>query len=734
MFDGKEAFQFLETEIKRMGRQRIFDFGEYLEMIRQEPQKILRNIFQLFYDMVKNYVGEGADEYPEDPESIGFVKYDCSRIFVNGADNPFFADRLFANRFIRQVESLRQGFQQNRIYIYEGPSGCGKSTFLNNLLRVFEAYTKTDEGQIFEIFWEIDEKLFQTERGECAHPCPQKIEISCPSHDYPILIIPKDYREGCLDRLWPKGKPEILKSKDYEWLYSGEACTICNSIFESLLERLGSLDKVLNMARCRLYKFNRRIGEGISIFNPGDRPDWGMFNGRPIGGLFVNKEIQQKLDKIFGVNAIKYAYSSLAKTNNGIYVLMDVKLHNEERLRELHNVISEGVHKVGDIEERINSLFLALMNPEDKKIFDEMESFKGRVSSNKIPFVLEPATEVNIYRGIFGSIDQYFLPRVLENFAKVIIASRMNTDSKALQEWIPDLKEYERYCDANGLLLRMHIFSGIIPAWLSDEDKMEFTAPIRRALIAEGEEEGDHGFSGRDSIDLLGKFLGRYSGRSNLINMENVADFFKHRIGRDRRDDYIPKNFLSSLLDSYNYTVLNEVKESLYFYNEEQIQKDILNYLCAVNYDIGDKTKCKYTDQEIEITIDFLKLMAGRISGKEMGGNEPLKFAQDIQKKYITCVTREQVDITKTELYHDLFTNYIKNLKYKVLQPFIKNENFREAIKAFGTEAFKTFDTRLKEHVDYMINNLIKKFSYTEQGAKEICLYVIDKKLVEKFS
>ena len=73
-------------------------------------------------------------------------------------------------------------------------------------------------------------------------------------------------------------------------------------------------------------------------------------------------------------------------------------------------------------------------------------------------------------------------------------------------------------------------------------------------------------------------------------------------------------------------------------------------------------------------------------------------------------------------------------MKEKVLEPFLKNDNFREAIKCFKTDDFKTFDTRLKEHIIHMIKNLVDKFGYTEQGAKEICLYVIDQKLVEKFS
>ena len=48
----------------------------------------------------------------------------------------------------------------------------------------------------------------------------------------------------------------------------------------------------------------------------------------------------------------------------------------------------------------------------------------------------------------------------------------------------------------------------------------------------------------------------------------------------------IPEGFLDSLLHMYNYTVLQEVKESLYYYNEEQISKDIQNYLFAVNFEL----------------------------------------------------------------------------------------------------------------------------------------------------
>lgn len=728
------ALESLGKALENRKKSDIMTFKEYLAFVQDKPHIALRSIFQLLHDMVKRYVGEGEDEYPNDPNSIGFVKYDCSRLLVAGADSPFFADRLFANRFVRQMEKLKQGFQQNRIYAYEGPSGCGKSTFLNNLLQTLEAYTHTEDGVTLEIAWHISESLLCE-----ANAQQEDLLLPCPSHDHPILIIPKEHRKAFLQELFndPQCKSEIFSAKEYEWIFRGEVCTICKSIFESSLNKLKSPDKVFGMVKVRPYKFDRRVGQGISIFNPGDKPLWDMAHGQPAGGYFSNSQLQEKLDQIFGIGAVRYIFSDLAKTNNGIYVLMDVKGYNGERLLELHNVISEGVHKVSDLEEHINSLFFALMNPEDRHIIDDkkMESFHGRIQFNKIPYVLEPATEVNIYTKIFGNvIFQPFLPRVLQNFAKVVIASRMKPDCKPLKDWIKDMQQYSSYCDEHGFLLRMEIYSGVIPDWLSEGDRKNFTASVRRDLIAEGEVEGSAGFSGRDSIQLFGEFLSIYSGKGSLITMDDLVNFFKHKVDKDSRDKNIPKNFLASLLKLYNYAVLNEVKESLYFYNPQQIMQDILNYLLAINYDIGNKVKCDYTGDEIFVTVEYFKQMASRINGREMTETEALSFAEQIQKKYTTFVAQgNSKTITETELYAELLEDYTRNLKDKALEPFLTNKNFLNAVKAFGTADFDIFDDRLKEHVSHMLNNLMEKFGYTEQGAKQICIYVVERNLVGEF-
>jgi hypothetical protein len=91
------------------------------------------------------------------------------------------------------------------------------------------------------------------------------------------------------------------------------------------------------------------------------------------------------------------------------------------------------------------------------------------------------------------------------------------------------------------------------------------------------------------------------------------------------------------------------------------------------------------------------------------------------------------VPLTETELYQSLHERYVFNLKEKVLDPFLKNENFRQAIKDFDTEPFKTYDRRIRDDVTFLMTNLGKKYKYTQQSAREICIYVIDNELAAKF-
>ena len=737
-------------------------FNQFLKVVSEKPPVAIRNIFQMFHDMVKLYVGEGHDEYPDDPESISYICYDCSKLFVEGSDHPFFADRLFANRLINLVEAMKRGAQQNKIYIFKGPHGCGKSTFLNNILRKFEEYANTDEGLQFETVWRLDRNLADEgftdnqnlsildtliQQGDnisrdqyemlrmqnllgAGNGC---IEVPCPSHDNPILMIPKNYRRTFFDDLFKNDefKWKLYTEKEYEWVFRDDACTICSSLYQSLLARLKSPMKVFEMVYARPYRFDRRLGEGISVYNPGDRP----MRHNTLSNAIVQSRINAFLKDS---NQVKYIFSQYAKTNNGVYALMDIKTHNTERLIELHNIISEGVHKVEDIEENVNSLLLAVMNPEDQKNIKDFQSFSDRIEYINIPYVMDLNTEVEIYRNIFGKhIDESFLPRVLHNFARVIISTRLNKKSEALLEWIGNSDKYRLYCDENLQLLKMEIYTGYIPTWLTEEDRKRLTAKRRTRIIAESETEGESGISGRDSIKIFNEFYSSSGKSDRLINMSQLCNFFTK--SRQELSKMIPEGFLDSLLRMYDYTILQEVKESLYYYNEEQISRDIKNYLFAISFEPGTVETCTYTGEKLDITEEFFEAVELRLLGAKVDKKDRLTFRQDTQKEYTSrTLTQEMMveekPIEETAIYEAMHERYVHNLKDKVLDPFLENENFRRAIKDYGEEDFKAYDKKIRDDVTYLLKNLCDKFRYTEQGAQEVCIYVIDSDMARKFA
>ena len=739
-------------------------FEEFLDMLTSNPSAVIRNVFQLFHDMVKLYVGEGIEESPDDPENIGFMDYDFSRLLVEDADHPFFADRIFSNRLINLVQSFRRGAQQNKIYIFHGPPGCGKSTFLNNLLTKFEEYANTKEGLRWETVWRLDRKLLGVSYRTEPHPLFDKlskvidayqvdqneshkddedsvleqslpdfseddiVEISCPSHDHPLLMIPRDIRRVFLNELITDS--QFLSAKEYDWIFKDNPCTICSSIFEALLTKMESPGDVFQMIFARPYQINRRLGEGVSVFNPGDKPMQQNY--------LTNPHLQRSLNGLFKDSSkVKYIFSQYAKTNDGIYALMDIKSHNTGRLIELHNIISEGVHKIEDIEESVDSLFVGVMNPEDEKEIKDIRSLLGRIEYIKIPYVMDFTTEVEIYRNIFGKhIDSDFLPRVLDNFARVIISSRLDIKSKALLEWIGDPKKYDAYCDSNLQLLKMELYAGYVPTWLSEENRKSLTAKRRRQILSEADTEGCKGFSGRESIKIFNSFYSRYAQEDKLINMNALVHYFTET--RKDLGKSIPDGFLNALVHMYDYTVLQEVKESLYYYNEEKISKDIQNYLFALNYEIGAVETCEFTGEQLEITEEFLQGIEGRLLGTEVDKDARFSFRKDTQKEYTSKTLTQEIMIdgcalSETELFHSLQERYLYYVNERVLDPFLKNENFRRAIKDYDEEDFGTYGKRIREEVTYMLKNLCKKYHYTQQGAKEVCMYVIDNNLAEKF-
>ncbi|MCX7696317.1 MAG: hypothetical protein N2Z72_01320 [Bacteroidales bacterium] len=713
-------------------------YNDFLSEVAKAPQIHLRNIFQYFHDMVRTFVPEGKDEYPETPDSVGFLHYDMQNLLEKDVDEPFFADRLFANRFMKLIEGLQTGGYRNQIYLIEGPAGSGKSTFLNNLLKKLQDYSRRPEGTIYTTLWRI--KLSVLENGEKhkSFRFQDEYVFACPHNDNPIFFIPQETRIEFLESLLGNGQKlvELLSQASYRWLLKAQPCPICRTIFDQLVMYLENPMDVFTMIYARPMVFDRSLGKGIVIWNPGDKS---------IENYFRNTRVEEALNRLFKSDEVSFKYSDYAFSNNGIYVLMDVKENNIHRFLNLHGIISDGVHKVENLEERILSLFVGIINPEDRIHFENIPSFQDRIVSLQVSYVLDYQTEVKIFENKFGTnIKKKFLPRVLENFARIIISTRLSTDMEIMRKWLKSVDYYTQFIDKNLLLLRLELYRGNIPRWLRHEDEKNFTRQVRLQILNQAEKEGKTGISGRQSLVLFSDLIQRYEDEP-FITMDMIKEFFQSLPEKTR--SLIPPSFIDDLIKIYEINILQEVRQAMFEPNELKIKNEIADYLFSLMLDQGEEFQSPYTGEQIIISDDWWNGIEIFLYGREASYSS---MRNEVRKEFVSKTLAQEIklqnkNLFETELFNKLYQNYMLNLQKNTLEPFSKNENYRRALFDFNRADFATYDEKIRYSIQHLIDKLYRlyyvennvEYDITEDEGKKralyIAQYVIERDLQNKY-
>ncbi|MCK7506299.1 MAG: hypothetical protein MZV70_21075 [Desulfobacterales bacterium] len=664
----------------------------------------------------------------------------ATALFVHDVDHPFFADRLFANRLVNLVESLKRGAQQNKIYIFRGPPGCGKSTFLNNLLRKFEAYTDTEAGLRYEVVWRFDRRRFgaHDERrrpsGDRATVAPARQPSSRGEADAAPACDGRERDAGAADgrRLCrrpyhrdPLPEPRQPRAADPQGLSPG---FLRRPVQERPIQiqagdrkgiRMGlqgpplhHLQLALRRAALPAEKPPARSSnactraptastagwaKGISVFSPGDKP----LRQQVIANPLIQKQINRILKDS---HQVKYLFSQYAKTNNGIYALMDVKSHNAERLIELHNIISEG-HPQGRGHRGERQLPAAgghePRGPEEHRGFPELPGPRGvhqhplrhgpQHRGGNLPQRLRPAHRRELSAAGAAQLrpgDHFLAP-------EAALRGHAGVDQRSRE--IPALLRREPAAAQNGDLHRPH------PEMALGRGPQ---AADRQAPPAHHRRLGNRGRlrdlrQGFDQ-DLQRVFLDLRQGRQADQHVGPVQVLHQGPQGGARSDSPGLPGFPAADVRLHRAAGGEGIALLLQRGADRAGNPEL-----PVRHQLRDRhyrRPAPTPGKSWRSREEFLSGIEYRLLGSAATRFQRLEFRKETQREYTSRTLTQEImveglTIAQTRLFQDLRDRYVHNLKEKVLDPLLENENFRRAIKDFNEEAFKTYDKKIREDV-----------------------------------
>ena len=82
MRDLSKAMETINRAESGWEQRPVLSFAEFLQELIEQPTWIMRNVYQVYHDMIRTFITAENEEYPDDPESIGYLNYDCSKLFA----------------------------------------------------------------------------------------------------------------------------------------------------------------------------------------------------------------------------------------------------------------------------------------------------------------------------------------------------------------------------------------------------------------------------------------------------------------------------------------------------------------------------------------------------------------------------------------------------------------------------------------------------------------------------
>ena len=642
--------------------------AQYLELVSQSPM-ILRNAFQRIYDMIISY---GIEEYSENKEKL--FRYPFFSDPDNGGKDAVYGLEKPLMHLVNIFKSASRHYgTERRVLLLHGPVGSAKSTIVRLLKKGLESYSKTREGAVYTFAWHLPD-----ERGE-------EVVESCPMHEEPLHLIPKQIRAPLLESLSAKLNGGMKINID------GDLCPFCRFNFRNLMYRYGGdLKKVLDHVSVHRLVLSEQDRVGIGTFQPKDEKNQDSTE--------LTGDLNYRKIATYGSDSDPRAFNfdgEFNVANRGLIEFVEVLKLDVAFLYDLLGASQEHVIKPKKFPQTdIDEVIIGHTNePEYKKLQNNefMEALRDRTVKIDIPYITCLSDELKIYRKDYKPEKvqgKHIAPHTLEMAAMWAVLSRLEDPKKANLTLLQKLKLYNGktlpgYTEENIKELKDDAeregMEGISPRYIQDK--------ISNALVSEDADGCVNPFM---VLNLLESGLDHHS----LIKSEEQKKRFRE--------------LLTVVKDEYAEITKNEVQRAICA-DEEAIKRLCANYIDNIKaYTQKEKVKNKYTGEYEEPNEQLMRSIEEKIEIPESRKDD---FRREIMN-YIGALAIEGKTF-----------NYTTNERLNRALELKLFEDQKDSIKLTSLVS-KVMDAETQEKIDVVKHRLINNYGYCEVCATDVLNFV----------
>lgn len=721
---------------------RVLTFDEYVGLIAENPARTLRGSAGYLLEMM-DYFGKTALKHDK-----GLFRFKIFDEPVDGIAPKVVGHERVQNEIYRTLKNfVRQGLN-NQLILLHGPNGSAKSTLIHALMNGMEKYSETSDGATYTFNWVFPLESVTKGKIGIGTPYPASkdsvdsyaklpddeiaAKLTSELKDHPFLLIPKSERLSFLTDLIGREKAQKVWSTMPHYLTQGDLDQRSKMIFDALLiSNNGDYRKVLKHIQVERYYYSRRYRRGLVTIEPQMHVD------ASYGMLAYNKNISSLPPSLQSLNFFTVT-GDLVDGNRGIVEYSDLLKRPIDTFKYLLTACETGTVSVGPTITSLDAVLLGSTNElqlDAFKEFPDFSSFKARIHLIRVPYLLSPQEETEIYSLILPQVagEKPITPHVAWTAGLWAVLTRLKKPNPvnypgSLNQIISNLTPLDK----------ARIYDGQdLPFALGSEEKKQLRSQLENLKQEYGHVpyyEGRIGASVREIKNILYDAANnpQFPTLSPLAFLQELELFVNTKtseyefLKQEVKDNYHDaREFINVVTREYLDVLDREVKDSIGIYEsfqwEELLKKYVQNISAVLKKEkVKNKITGRHEDPDSSQILEVETILGSPLKDPEL---------EEFRKNIISQVGAWSLDHPNEPVnYREVFPEYWKKIEKHYFEA--QKGEITKMAQALNTYELETGGsiTEAGKLARQTVEKMKSKYGYTEEAAKEVIAFLVKKR------